>query len=70
MAGADAPLLEAIDAHWLVITYPTISTHGGRNLTNRYREFFHQLIAGHNWPVTELLFAGELVFVVEKGLGY
>jgi 16S rRNA (guanine(1405)-N(7))-methyltransferase len=60
------PLLEALNVNYLVISYPSISTHGGRNLTNRYREFMYQLIVGHNWPVTELLFEGELVFVIEK----
>ncbi|GIK56808.1 MAG: hypothetical protein HND44_08290 [Chloroflexi bacterium] len=64
--GRGRPLLEALRARFLVISYPTISTHGGRNLTNRYREFMFQLIQGHDWPVTELLFAGELVFIVEK----
>lgn len=60
------PLLQALNVRWLVISYPSISTHGGRNLTNRYRDFMHQLINGLNWPVTELLFEGELVFVIEK----
>lgn len=61
------PLLEALNARWLVVSFPEVSTHGGRNLVSRYRDFMHQLIAGHDWPVTELLFAGELVFCVEKG---
>lgn len=63
------PLLEALRVKWLVVSYPTVSTHGGRNLTGRYREFMHQLIDGHDWPLTELLFdgdEGELVFVIEK----
>jgi 16S rRNA (guanine(1405)-N(7))-methyltransferase len=64
--GHGRALLEAIDAHWLVVSFPTISTHGGRNLTNRYREFFHQIIDGSGWPVTELLFDTELVFCAEK----
>ncbi|MBX3059933.1 MAG: hypothetical protein KF770_26055 [Anaerolineae bacterium] len=64
--GRGRPLLEALRANFLVISYPTISTHGGRNLTNRYREFMFQLIQGHDWPVTELLFDGELVFVIDK----
>lgn len=67
--GRGRPLLESLRAKFLVISYPTISTHGGRNLTNRYRDFMFQLIQGHNWPVTELLFDGELVFIVEKRLG-
>jgi 16S rRNA (guanine(1405)-N(7))-methyltransferase len=64
--GRGRPLLESLRARYLVLSYPTISTHGGRNLTKRYREFMQQLLQGHDWPVTELLFAGELVFIVEK----
>jgi 16S rRNA (guanine(1405)-N(7))-methyltransferase len=60
------PLLQALNVRWLVLSYPSISTHGGRNLTSRYRDFMQQLIDGLNWPVTELLFEGELVFVIEK----
>ena len=64
--GRGRALLAALDVRWLVVSFPTISTHGGRNLTNRYREFFHQLIDGTGWPVTELLFDTELVFCAEK----
>jgi len=67
--GHGRRLLEAIDARRLVISFPTISTHGGRNLTNRYREFFHQIIDGSGWAVTELLFESELVFCADKGTG-
>ncbi|MCB8967426.1 MAG: hypothetical protein H6660_11085 [Ardenticatenaceae bacterium] len=61
------PLLEALNVRWLVLSFPEVSTHGGRNLVNRYREFMQQLIAGHDWPLTELLFEGELVFCIHKG---
>ncbi len=67
--GHGRRLLEAIDARRLVVSFPTISTHGGRNLTNRYREFFHQIIDGSGWAVTELLFESELVFCADKGTG-
>ena len=60
------PLLQALNVRWLVLSYPSVSTHGGRNLTNRYRDFMYQLIDGLDWPTTELLFEGELVFVIEK----
>lgn len=66
--GRGRPLLEQIDATYLVLSFPSVSTHGGRNLTNRYREFMAQLIDGYDWPLTELLFEGELVFVVQKQL--
>lgn len=64
--GQERPLLESLQADWLVLSFPTISTHGGRNLTNRYRDFMAQLIDDKEWPVTELLFEGELVFCVKK----
>lgn len=64
--GHGRALLEATDTRWLVVSFPTISTHGGRNLTNRYREFFYQIIDGSGWPVTEILFDTELVFCAEK----
>ena len=60
--GRGRPLLQSLNVRHIVISFPTISTHGGRNLTNRYRDFLHQLIDGLNWGVTELLFEGELVF--------
>lgn len=64
--GRGRPLLEAIQANWLVISYPSVSTHGGRSLTDRYRAFMSQLLEGKDWPVTEILFDGELLFCVEK----
>ncbi len=60
------PLLQSLNVRWLVLSYPSVSTHGGRNLTSRYRDFMHQLIDGLNWPLTELLFDGELVFIIQK----
>lgn len=60
------PLLQALRARWLVVSYPAVSTHGGRNLTNRYREFMAQLTDGLPWTTTEILFDGELVFCIEK----
>lgn len=64
--GVGRDFLAALPAHYLVISFPTISTHGGRSLIKRYREFFIQLTAGRNWPVTELMFEGEMVFVAKK----
>lgn len=64
--GTGRDFLAALRVRYLVISFPTISTHGGRNLVRRYREFFDQLTAGHNWPITELMFVGEMVFIVEK----
>ncbi|GAB4279358.1 MAG: hypothetical protein Kow0080_31610 [Candidatus Promineifilaceae bacterium] len=60
------PLLEALPVDWLVLSYPTKSAHGGRDLTARYRMFMYELLAGKDWPVTELVFEGELVFCIKK----
>ena len=60
------PLLEALNVRWIVLSFPEISTHGGRNLTDRYREFMFQLIDGLPWQAKEILFEGELVFCIEK----
>ncbi|MBK7918719.1 MAG: hypothetical protein IPJ94_21160, partial [Chloroflexi bacterium] len=60
------PLLQALNVRWLVVSYPEVSTHGGRNLTHRYREFMGQLTDGLPWTTTEILFDGELVFCIEK----
>ena len=59
-------LLEALRVRYLVVSFPTVSLHGGRSLTDHYRHFFQQLIAGKKWPVTEIEFESELVFCVDK----
>ncbi len=63
--GQGRPLLQALNARYIVLSFPTVSTHGGRNLTNRYREFMYQTIDGLDWQATELLFDGELVFCLK-----
>jgi 16S rRNA (guanine(1405)-N(7))-methyltransferase len=60
-------LLRGLAVRHLVVSFPTVSTHGGRNLTNRYRDFFHDLIEGTGWPVEERLFDSEVVFIADKG---
>jgi 16S rRNA (guanine(1405)-N(7))-methyltransferase len=64
--GTGRNFLKALRVKFLVISFPTISTHGGRNLTGRYREFFRKLTDGFNWQITELMFEGEMVFIAEK----
>ncbi len=65
-AGNGRAFLEALKVDWLVVSFPSVSTHGGRSLVNRYREFYAQLIDGHDWPTTELMFDGEMVFCSKK----
>lgn len=65
-SGKGRSFLPALRAQYLVVSFPTISTHGGRNLTNRYRDFFGELTAEQSWAITELLYEGELVFIAQK----
>jgi 16S rRNA (guanine(1405)-N(7))-methyltransferase len=64
--GSGRRLLLDLPVRYLVISFPTVSTHGGRSLVNRYREFFADLVSGQDWPVEELMFEGEMVFIAEK----
>jgi 16S rRNA (guanine(1405)-N(7))-methyltransferase len=64
--GSGRDLLLDLPVRYLVVSFPTVSTHGGRSLVNRYRQFFAELVADVNWPVTELMFEGEMVFIAEK----
>ncbi|MEZ4592930.1 MAG: hypothetical protein R3D55_17575 [Chloroflexota bacterium] len=51
---------------WLVISYPSVSTHGRRTLAAATATSLHQLIDGLDWPLTELLFEGEIVFIIDR----
>jgi len=65
--GLGLALLEALRVRYLVVSFPTVSFHGGRSLANHYRQFFHELIVGKRWPVVEIEFESELVFCADKG---
>jgi 16S rRNA (guanine(1405)-N(7))-methyltransferase len=64
--GSGRDLLLELPVRYLVVSFPTVSTHGGRSLVNRYRQFFSELVADVSWPVAELMFEGEMVFIAEK----
>jgi 16S rRNA (guanine(1405)-N(7))-methyltransferase len=67
-SGKGRDFLESLPVRYLVISFPAVSTHGGRSLVKRYRDFYGELVSRHNWPVQELMFANEMVFVAEKRL--
>ena len=64
--GSGRDLLKDLPVRYLVVSFPTVSTHGGRSLINRYRQFFAELVAEQTWPVEELMFEGEMVFIADK----
>ncbi|MFN2134931.1 MAG: hypothetical protein ACK2UK_03200 [Candidatus Promineifilaceae bacterium] len=65
--GSGRTFLQQLAARFLVVSFPTISTHGGRSLVKRYRQFFSELTAGQAWPAEELMFENEMVFIIDKG---
>jgi len=61
-------ILNAIQAPWLVVSFPTKSLGGrSKNMRENYRGMFNELLHGVDWERNELDFRSELVFVVRKG---
>jgi 16S rRNA (guanine(1405)-N(7))-methyltransferase len=68
--GSARRLLERLNARWLVVSYPTRSLGGaGKGMLATYRSQFRVLIEGLADSVHELLFPGELVYVVRRASG-
>jgi 16S rRNA (guanine(1405)-N(7))-methyltransferase len=66
--GATARLLSRLRAPHAAVSFPVATLSGrGRGMHRQYSEFFQGLAAERGWPVTELGFAEELVFVVALG---
>lgn len=65
--GRGLALLEALRVRYVVVSFPTVSLHGGHRLTDHYRRVFGDLLAGKDWAVDEIVFENELVFCVDKG---
>jgi len=60
-------ILRAINAPWLVISFPTKSLGGrSKNMRPTYRTMLHDLLQETNWQPHEIDFPSELVFVVKK----
>jgi 16S rRNA (guanine(1405)-N(7))-methyltransferase len=60
-------ILDAIDAPWLVASFPTRSLgNRPKGMVANYRAFFADLVRPRDWKTQEILFDSELVFVVKK----
>lgn len=64
--GKSLQLLTDLQVSNLVISFPTKSLHGGRNLENRYRTFISNMLANQDWDINEIKFDNELVYCVQK----
>jgi len=61
------PLLEAVNARYLVVSFPTKSLgNRSKGMTATYRKFFLDLVKPKDWEVRELVYPSELVFIVTK----
>jgi 16S rRNA (guanine(1405)-N(7))-methyltransferase len=65
--SAGARLLDAIDADYLLISFPVHSL-GGRDkgMPINYEARFRELVAGKDWAVKRFAFATELAFLIGK----
>lgn len=64
--GIVLPLLDALDARWIVLSSPTRSRTGRHVVKDAYREQVYSILAARPWPVTEIEFANELVYCIAK----
>jgi len=64
---AAVQLLEAIDADWLMVSFPVHSV-GGRQkgMQRHYESHFRQIVAGKPWQILRYEFTSELIFMVRK----
>ncbi len=64
---AGRKLLEALDATYLLVSFPAHSLGGARKgMPANYEAHFLQLVAGSGWSVRRFEFPGELAFLVER----
>jgi 16S rRNA (guanine(1405)-N(7))-methyltransferase len=64
--GCNLPMWRALDVHWLLVSLPSHSLKGA-DLEDQHRRLVAEIIAGENWPMTEITFENEIVFCVEIG---
>jgi len=66
--GAGERLLDALDAEYLLVSFPTRGVSGrDRGMAEHYERSFLELASGRPWQVQRFEFPGELAFLVRKG---
>ncbi|MGD8604616.1 MAG: hypothetical protein PVF49_08590 [Anaerolineales bacterium] len=64
--GAGLNLISALPVRFVVVSFPVVSLHGGRDLTDHYRAYIEELVHGQNWQTSEIVFSNELVYCLDK----
>jgi 16S rRNA (guanine(1405)-N(7))-methyltransferase len=66
-AGATRALVDQLSASWVVVSYAVRSLAGReKGMVVHYGQQFRQWAGQRGWPVHELVFDSELVFVVDR----
>jgi 16S rRNA (guanine(1405)-N(7))-methyltransferase len=66
--GASTRLLDAVQARYLLISYPVSSLSGRqKGMVANYEAQFEALMSGRKWTIQRFLFSTELVFLVDTG---
>lgn len=64
--GGGSSLLEALQVQHVVVSFPAVSLHGGRDLKDHYRSYMEQMVKEKDWPLVEISFPNELVYCLNK----
>jgi len=64
--GCNLPFWQALQVRWLIISLPTASLRGSRDILERQRRMIYNILRETDWPVTEIPFDNELVFCIRK----
>jgi len=71
--GCNLAFWQALQVRWLLVSLPTSSLTGRHSLVDGHRRLVYNILAGlssqgsQSWQVTEVLFANEIVFCIDKG---
>lgn len=66
--SASARLLNALNAEYILVTYPVRSLGGkGKGMVATYDAHLRRLVQGRDWTVTRYDFASELAYVIARG---
>lgn len=64
--GCSLLLLDALHVPWVVVSLPTESASGQRDLTDHHRRLLYSIVSERPWHVQEITFENELVFCINK----
>lgn len=67
--GCNRQLWRAINVRWLLVSLPSNSLSGRHDLAAKHRRLVMETCSGMPWKINEIVFPGEIVFCIEKGMG-